>query len=169
MRIGHGFDVHAFAAEGEGASASAGEAQSTIVLGGVRIAHPRRLLAHSDGDVVLHALCDAMLGAIAAGDIGVHFPDTDAAHAGADSRDLLRHCVALVRDRGYVLHNADITIIAQAPKMAPHTAAMRHNVAADTGVDPAQVSVKATTTERLGYIGRGEGVAVHAVVLLESR
>jgi 2-C-methyl-D-erythritol 2,4-cyclodiphosphate synthase len=178
MRIGHGYDVHAFASHtndvaGDRGAADpahelAGNAASSIVLGGVRIAHPRPLLAHSDGDVVLHALCDAMLGAIAAGDIGVHFPDTDAAHAGADSRDLLRHCVALLREAGQGLHNADITIIAQAPKMAPHTDSMRRNIAADTGVELAQISVKATTTEQLGYIGRGEGIAVHAVVLLES-
>lgn len=171
MRIGHGYDVHAFAGgdDGDGAPVHAGEKPTSIILGGVRIPHPRPLLAHSDGDVVLHALCDALLGAIAAGDIGVHFPDTDAAHAGADSRELLRHCLALVREAGHVLHNADITIIAQAPKMAPHTVAMRHNIAADAGVEPGQVSVKATTTEQLGYIGRGEGIAVHALVLLESR
>jgi len=161
MRIGHGYDVHAFA--------DASEENSAIMLGGVSIPHARRLLAHSDGDVVLHALCDAMLGAIAAGDIGVHFPDTDAANAGVDSRVLLRHCAGLVSEAGYRLQNADITIIAQAPKMAPHTAAMCRTIAADLGTESSRVSVKATTTERLGYIGRGEGVAVHALVLLEPQ
>lgn len=161
MRIGHGFDVHAFA--------EASGAVESIVLGGVRIAHERRLLAHSDGDVVLHALCDALLGAIAAGDIGVHFPDTDAANAGIDSRELLRRCAEIVSGRGYALGNADITIVAQAPRMAPHTPTMRENIAADLGVTAEQISVKATTTERLGYVGREEGIAVHAVVLVCPR
>jgi 2-C-methyl-D-erythritol 2,4-cyclodiphosphate synthase len=160
MRIGHGFDVHAFAKAGQG--------PESVVLGGVVIPHDRSLLAHSDGDVVLHALCDALLGAIAAGDIGKHFPDTDAANAGIDSRDLLRRCAALVSERGFRLGNADITIVAQTPRIAEHVNAMRHNIALDLSADVDQVSVKATTTERLGYVGRSEGIAVHAVVLLSS-
>lgn len=160
MRIGHGFDVHAFAPEGEGGDA--------VILGGVSIPHRLSLLAHSDGDVVLHALCDALLGAIAAGDIGKHFPDTDAANAGIDSRALLRRCMILVRESGYVLGNADITVVAQAPRMAQHIELMRTTIAADMNADPGQISVKATTTERLGYVGREEGIAVHAVVLLND-
>lgn len=159
MRVGHGFDVHAF---GEPA------ADATLTLGGVSIAYERPLLAHSDGDVLLHALCDALLGAIAAGDIGGHFPDTDPANAGIDSRDLLRRCVQHVTDAGYRVGNVDSTLVAQAPKMAPHIPAMRANIAADLGVGSDCVNVKATTTERLGYTGRGEGIAAHAVVLLES-
>jgi len=158
IRIGHGFDVHAFANEGLG--------QDALVLGGVSIPHHRSLVAHSDGDVVLHALCDALLGAIAAGDIGKHFPDTDAANAGIDSRELLRRCAALVGQHGYALGNADITIVAQAPRMSDHIVAMRENIAMDLVADLDQVSVKATTTEHLGYVGREEGIAVHAVVLL---
>ncbi len=154
MRIGHGFDVHRFGAGDH------------VVLGGVHIAHSHGLLAHSDGDVLVHALCDALLGAIGEGDIGRHFPDTDPAHAGADSRDLLRQVMALVRRAGFQPINADTTLVAQAPKMAPHIPAMRANLAADLGVEPAQVNVKATTTEGLGYTGRGEGIAAHAVVLL---
>lgn len=160
MRIGHGFDVHAFA--------QAGTQPAAVILGGVTIPHDRPLLAHSDGDVVLHALCDALLGAIAAGDIGKHFPDTDAANAGIDSRELLRRCAALVGERGFALANADITIVAQTPRIATHVDAMRGLIARDLGADIDQVSVKATTTERLGYVGRGEGIAVHAVVLLNS-
>ncbi|EAQ96998.1 2-C-methyl-D-erythritol 2,4-cyclodiphosphate synthase [Congregibacter litoralis] len=160
MRIGHGFDVHAFAEAGQG--------DDTLVLGGVSIPHDRALLAHSDGDVVLHAVCDALLGAIAAGDIGKHFPDTDAANAGIDSRELLRRCMKLVTDRGYGLGNLDITIVAQTPRMAAHIDAMRSNIAGDLGAAKDQVSVKATTTERLGYVGREEGIAAHAVVLLAA-
>jgi len=156
LRIGHGYDVHAF---GPG---------DAVVLGGVRIAHHSGLRAHSDGDVVLHALCDALLGAIAAGDIGRHFPDQDAAWAGADSRDLLRRVAAIVREAGYGLGNADLTILAQAPKIGPHAAAMRENIAADLGVEMERISVKATTTEKLGFVGREEGIAAHAVVLLEA-
>jgi 2-C-methyl-D-erythritol 2,4-cyclodiphosphate synthase len=159
MRIGHGFDVHAFAEAAPG---------SSVVLGGVRIEHTCALLAHSDGDVVLHALCDALLGAMAAGDIGHHFPDTDEANRGIDSRELLRRVAALLREGGYRLGNADITVVAQAPKLAPHIAAMRANIAADLARPETAISVKATTTERLGYIGRGEGIAAHAVVLLEA-
>lgn len=160
LRIGHGFDVHAFGPADDSADA--------IVLGGVRIPHDRRLLAHSDGDVALHALCDALLGAIAAGDIGQHFPDTDPAFAGADSRALLRAVYARVHEAGYALGNADLTILAQAPKMAPHVPAMRAAIAEDLAVDVGCISVKATTTEQLGFVGRREGIAVYAVVLLES-
>lgn len=154
MRIGHGFDVHAF---GEG---------SFITIGGVQIPHERGLVAHSDGDVALHALADALLGAAALGDIGQHFPDTDAAYAGADSRVLLRHVIDLIHDRGYRVGNADITIIAQAPKMAPHIQTMREYIAADLQVRLDDINVKATTTEKLGFTGRKEGIAVEAVVLL---
>lgn len=154
MRIGHGFDVHAF------------EDGDFITLGGVQIPHSHGLKAHSDGDVALHALADALLGAAALGDIGQHFPDTDDAWAGADSRVLLRHVVGLIRDKGYQVGNVDITIIAQAPKMAPHIQTMRECIAADLNVRLDDVNVKATTTEKLGYVGRKEGIAVHAVALL---
>lgn len=154
MRIGHGYDVHRF---GEG---------DFITLGGVRIPHQFGLVAHSDGDVLLHALSDALLGAVALGDIGMHFPDTDPRFKGADSRALLRHVVALVQAKGFVVGNVDATIVAQAPKMAPHILAMRERIAEDLGVEPDQVNVKATTTEKLGFTGREEGIAVHAVALL---
>ena len=154
MRIGHGYDVHRF---GEG---------DHVILGGVRIEHSMGLLAHSDGDVLIHALCDALLGAIAAGDIGRHFPDTDPANANIDSRVLLCRVMDLVRAQGLVLGNADITLVAQAPKMAPHIPAMIQCLAADLECDPGSVNVKATTTEGLGFTGRGEGIAAHAVVLL---
>lgn len=156
MRIGHGYDVHAF---GEG---------DKIVIGGVIIPHERGLIAHSDGDVLLHALCDALLGAIALGDIGKHFPDTDANYKNADSRALLRMVFAKVKSRGYKLANADMTVIAQAPKMSPHIESMIHNIAQDLEADISQVNVKATTTEKLGFAGRKEGIAAHAVVLLEA-
>ncbi|WP_150305763.1 2-C-methyl-D-erythritol 2,4-cyclodiphosphate synthase [Pseudomonas saliphila] len=154
MRIGHGYDVHRF---GEG---------DFITLGGVRISHSQGLLAHSDGDVVLHALMDALLGAAALGDIGRHFPDTDPQYKGADSRKLLRHTLDLIGSKGWKVGNVDATIIAQAPKMAPHIQAMRQAIAEDLTVDPDQVNIKATTTERLGFVGREEGIAVHAVALL---
>ncbi|MDP3846571.1 MAG: 2-C-methyl-D-erythritol 2,4-cyclodiphosphate synthase [Pseudomonas sp.] len=154
MRIGHGYDVHRF---GEGAF---------ITLGGVQITHSFGLLAHSDGDVLLHALCDALLGAAALGDIGKHFPDTDAQFKGADSRVLLRRVLALVKAKGWKVGNVDSTIVAQAPKMAPHIEAMRALIAADLEVELDQVNVKATTTEKLGFTGREEGIAVHAVALL---
>lgn len=160
FRIGQGFDVHAFRS-GEG------DCGDCVILGGVRIPHRRGLQAHSDGDVLLHALADALLGALAMGDIGHHFPDTDAEYAGADSRALLRHVMGLVAGRGYRLVNADCTLIAQAPKMAPHIDAMRANIAADCGVEIGAASVKATTSERLGFTGRGEGIAAQATVLLE--
>ncbi|KZZ44609.1 2-C-methyl-D-erythritol 2,4-cyclodiphosphate synthase [Thalassolituus sp. HI0120] len=154
MRIGHGFDVHKF---GEG---------EFVTLGGVQIPYEKGLLAHSDGDVALHALSDALLGAAALGDIGKHFPDTDDAYAGADSRVLLRHVVGLIRDKGYRISNVDITIVAQAPKMAPHIQAMRENIAADLNVRLDDVNVKATTTEKLGFEGRKEGISTHAIALL---
>ena len=154
MRIGHGFDVHAF---GPG---------DHVVLGGERIPHDRGLVAHSDGDVVLHALCDALLGAAALGDIGRHFPDTDPDFAGADSRHLLREVRVLLAGQNWLVGNVDLTVVAQRPKMAPHIDAMRGHIASDLQIDVTVVSVKATTTERLGYIGRGEGIACHAVVLL---
>ena len=156
MRIGHGYDVHAF---GDG---------DHIMLCGVRIAHPCGLMAHSDGDVALHAITDGLLGALALGDIGHHFPDDDPTFEGADSRQLLRQVVALVGERGYALGNADLTIIAQAPKLASHIGAMRQNLAEDLGCDMDQINVKATTTEKLGFVGREEGIAVHAVVLLKE-
>ena len=156
MRIGHGYDVHAF---GDG---------DHIMLCGVRIAHQNGLMAHSDGDVALHALTDALLGALALGDIGHHFPDDDPAFEGADSRQLLRQVMALVKARGFVMGNADLTIIAQAPKLATHIAAMRKNLSEDLGGDIDLINVKATTTEKLGFVGREEGIAVHAVVLLKE-
>lgn len=154
IRIGHGFDVHAFGGEGP------------VTLAGVKVDYPQGLVAHSDGDVVLHALTDAILGALALGDIGHHFPDTDAAYANIDSRLLLRQVVATMQQRGWKLGNLDITIMAQAPKIAPHIAAMRAVIAADVQAELNQVNVKATTTERLGFVGRKEGIAAEAVVLL---
>ena len=154
MRIGQGYDVHAF---GEGGH---------IIIGGVSIAHEQGLVANSDGDVLIHALCDALLGAAALGDIGQHFPDTDPNYSGADSRGLLREVVSLVTSKGYQLANTDMTIIAQAPKMFPHIEQMRNNLAEDLGCEIDQVNVKATTTEKLGFEGRKEGIACQAVVLL---
>lgn len=154
MRIGHGFDVHRF---GPG---------DHLMLGGVKVAFDKGFIAHSDGDVLLHAVSDALLGACALGDIGHHFPDTDPAWKGADSRDLLRQVIALVRAEGYNVVNIDATVMAQAPKLAPFVGAMREVIAADLGVSQGQVNVKATTTERLGFTGRGEGIAAEAVVLL---
>lgn len=156
MRIGHGFDVHKFGGDGP------------IVIGGVSIDYEQGLVAHSDGDVLLHALCDALLGAAALGDIGKHFPDTDDAYSGADSRVLLRHVVHVVNEKGYTLGNTDMTIVAQAPKMAPHIQAMREIIAKDCHCELDAINVKATTTEKLGYTGRKEGIAAHAVVLLEK-
>jgi len=155
MRIGQGFDVHAFC---EG---------SSVILGGVEIPHEQGLKAHSDGDVLLHALADALLGAAALGDIGHLFPDTSDEWAGADSRVLLRHVVQRVFEEGFSVVNVDTTIIAQAPKMAPHVETMRLNIAEDLGIAVDRVSVKATTTEKLGFTGRGEGIACQAVCLLE--
>ena len=156
MRIGHGYDVHRFGVGSE------------VVLGGVHIPHTRGLEAHSDGDVLIHAICDALLGAIGQGDIGRHFPDTDPANADIDSRLLLRKVVNLVHQAGWVLSNLDATLIAQAPKMAPHITSMCRHLAEDLAADPGRVNVKATTTEKLGFTGRQEGIAAHAVVLLET-
>ncbi|SIQ45662.1 2-C-methyl-D-erythritol 2,4-cyclodiphosphate synthase [Shewanella morhuae] len=154
IRIGHGFDVHKF-----------GAAQP-LILCGVNVPYETGLMAHSDGDVVLHAISDAILGALALGDIGKHFPDTDAAYKGADSRVLLRHCYALAQAKGFELGNLDVTIIAQAPKMAPHIEAMRKVLVTDLTAKLDDINVKATTTEQLGFTGRKEGIAVEAVVLM---
>ena len=154
IRIGHGFDVHAF---GDG---------DHVMLGGVRIAHTRGIAAHSDGDVVLHALCDAILGALALGDIGTHFPPSDERWKGADSRDFVRHCDALIRERGWHVGNCDITVVCERPKVGPHAQAMREAIAAGLGIEVDAVGVKATTTEMLGFTGRGEGIAAQAVCLL---
>ena len=156
MRIGHGFDAHRFA---DGVP---------LVLGGVRVPHDQGLAAHSDGDVVIHALCDALLGAAALGDIGKHFPDSSDEFENIDSRILLRTVVERLAESGHAVINADVTIVAQAPKLAPHMDAMRSNLAADLGVDADRVSVKATTTEGMGFTGRGEGVAAFAVALLSG-
>ena len=154
FRIGNGFDVHAF---GEG---------DHVTLGGVRIPHARGLVAHSDGDVAIHALCDAIFGALALGDIGKHFPPSDARWRDADSRQFLRHAASLMAQQGYALGNADVTVICESPKVGPHAQAMRENLAADLGCRLDQVSIKATTTEKLGFTGRGEGIAAQACVLL---
>jgi 2-C-methyl-D-erythritol 2,4-cyclodiphosphate synthase len=156
IRIGHGFDVHAFA-EGR-----------RLIIGGVDIPHHRGLLGHSDADVLLHAICDALLGAAALGDIGRHFPDSDARFKGIDSRELLRHVAELLDGRGWKVVNIDATIIAQAPKMAPHIATMRQHIAEDLGVAAERVNVKATTTEKLGFTGREEGIAAEAVCLIDK-
>jgi len=155
MRIGQGFDVHAF---GDG---------DHVMLGGVRVPHERGLVAHSDGDVVIHALCDAIFGALALGDIGTHFPPRDERWRGADSRQFLRHAAQLMKHQGYALGNADVTVIGEAPKVGPHVASIRECLAADLGSDIGRISVKATTTEKLGFCGRGEGIAAQACVLLE--
>lgn len=156
VRIGNGFDVHKFIDN------------TRLVLGGVTIPYEKGLEAHSDGDVLIHALCDAILGALALGDIGQHFPDSDQQYKGIDSRLLLRHVVSLMQQHRFHIGNADMTIIAQAPKMAPHIMAMRANLAADLHTAIDNISVKATTTERLGFTGRGEGIAVIATVLLRQ-
>ncbi|NJD00702.1 2-C-methyl-D-erythritol 2,4-cyclodiphosphate synthase [Candidatus Erwinia dacicola] len=154
MRIGHGFDVHAFGGEGP------------LIIGGVRIPYEKGLLAHSDGDVALHALMDALLGAAALGDIGKLFPDTDEAYKGADSRELLREAMRQIAKKGYHVGNVDVTIIAQAPKMLPHSPQMRINIAEDLGIHMDKVNVKATTTEKLGFTGCGKGIACEVVALL---
>ena len=156
MRIGHGYDVHAF---GQG---------DALILGGVEIPFNRAFIAHSDGDVLIHALIDALLGALALGDIGQHFPDTDGAYKDISSRHLLAMVVSLMRERGYQLGNADITLVAERPKMAPHIESMRLNLSADLGCSMDQINIKATTTEKLGFVGREEGIACHAVVLLNT-
>ena len=155
MRIGHGYDVHQLVENRK------------LILGGVEIEHSKGLLGHSDADVLLHALCDAVLGALGLGDIGTHFPDTDSAYAGADSRDLLRHVVSLMSEKAYLLGNLDITVAAQKPKLAPHLEAMKANIAADFNCDLSRINIKATTTEALGFVGREEGIEAHAVVLLK--
>ncbi|WP_367103311.1 2-C-methyl-D-erythritol 2,4-cyclodiphosphate synthase [uncultured Psychrobacter sp.] len=160
IKIGQGIDVHAFH--------NNGDQQQYVVLAGVPIEHTHSLLAHSDGDVVLHALADALLGALALGDIGQHFPDTDAAHKGLDSRILLRHVYDKIKKAGYKLGNADITVMCERPKLAPHNQAMRENIASDLQVDIDKISVKATTTEKLGFTGRQEGIMASAVVLLTA-
>ena len=157
IRIGHGYDAHRFAAGAK------------LVLGGVAIDFDRGLAAHSDGDVLVHALCDALLGAAGLGDIGRYFPDTNPELAGIDSRILLRRVAALLDERGFGAVNADVTVIAQAPRLAPHLHEMRANLASDLGIGPAAVNVKATTTEGMGFCGRGEGIAAHAVALIETR
>ena len=157
IRIGHGYDAHRFA---PGAK---------LVLGGVAIEFDRGLAAHSDGDVVVHALCDALLGAAGLGDVGRHFPETSPEFAGIDSRILLRRVVALLDDRGFRAVNADVTVVAQAPRLAPHLGEMRARLASDLGLAAGEVNVKATTTEGMGFCGRGEGIAAHAVGLIERR
>lgn len=158
IKIGQGIDVHAFH--------NNGEQQQYVILAGVPFAHTHSLLAHSDGDVVLHALADALLGALALGDIGQHFPDTDSANAGLDSRVLLRYVYGKILAAGYKLGNADITVMCERPKLAPHSQAMRDNIASDLQTDISHISVKATTTEKLGFTGRQEGIMASAVVLL---
>jgi len=155
MRIGQGLDVHAFAAGRK------------LVIGGVEIPHHKGLAGHSDADVLLHAICDALLGAAALGDIGRHYPDSDPKYSDIDSRKLLRDVAAKVKAQGFKIVNVDATIVAEAPRMAPHVARMIGNIAADLGVPPAAVNVKATTTEQLGFIGRGEGIAALAVALID--
>lgn len=154
IRIGHGFDVHKFGGN------------KPLMLGGIEVAYDMGLIAHSDGDVVLHAVTDAILGAMALGDIGKHFPDTDSEFEGADSRQLLKHCYQLAIQKGYVIGNLDVTIIAQAPKMLPYISAMRECIALDLATDIDNINVKATTTEKLGFTGRKEGIAVESVVLM---
>ncbi|WP_114238602.1 2-C-methyl-D-erythritol 2,4-cyclodiphosphate synthase [Dyella sp. C9] len=154
MRIGQGFDVHVF---GEG---------DHVMLGGVRVPHSRGVVAHSDGDVVLHALCDAIFGALALGDIGRHFPPSQEQWRDANSRVFLRHAGKLMREQGYALGNADVTVICESPKVGPHALAMREAVAEELGCEVSQISIKATTTEKLGFTGRGEGIAAQACVLL---
>ena len=157
MRIGHGYDVHAF---GEG---------NSLTIGGVDIPYDRSFVAHSDGDVLIHALIDAILGALALGDIGHHFPDTDTKYKGCSSRDLLVQINQLIAVKGYQLGNADITLVAEAPKMAPHLQLMIDNLAHDMQCYANQLNIKATTTEKLGFTGRGEGIACYAVVLLAAK
>ena len=156
-RVGHGYDAHRFATG------------ATLVLGGVAIEFDRGLAAHSDGDVLVHALCDALLGAAGLGDIGRHFPDTSPEFAGIDSRVLLRRVAALLREKGFTVVNVDVTVVAQVPRLAPHLDRMRTNLAADLGIGADAMNVKATTTEGMGFTGRGEGIAAHAVALIGAR
>lgn len=159
IAIGQGYDAHRFSEE---------IGDYAITLAGVSIPHERFVIAHSDGDVLIHALCDALLGALALGDIGQHFPDTDPAYAGIDSRELLTKVCQLIGENGFTLSNGDMTVMAQAPRLAPHIVAMRASLAAVMGAQPGQISIKATTTEGMGFVGRKEGIAALAVVLLES-
>ncbi len=154
MRVGHGYDAHTFIAG------------RPLILGGVTIPHDRGLLAHSDGDAVIHALCDSLLGAVALGDIGTFFPDTDSTYKNIDSRILLRQVMTIIRNKGFRVGNVDITILAQAPKIMPYTLEMKSNLAADLGVETSDVNIKATTTEGMGFVGRKEGIAVYATVLI---
>ncbi|MGB4812183.1 MAG: 2-C-methyl-D-erythritol 2,4-cyclodiphosphate synthase [Methylophilaceae bacterium] len=156
IRIGHGFDVHALVVGRK------------CIIGGVEIAHDKGLAGHSDADVLLHAICDALLGAAALGDIGKHFPPSDMRYQGINSRELLKHVVGLLREKGFTVSNLDATVICEAPKLSPHTAQMCANIAADCQVDILQINVKATTTEKLGFTGRGEGIAAEAVCLIQS-
>jgi len=155
LRIGQGYDVHAF------------EPGDHVTLGGVRIPHSQGVRAHSDGDVVLHALCDALLGAAGLGDIGMHFPDTDARWKGADSRKFVRHARSLLEQRGYSIVNVDLTVLAEAPRLGKHRDVMRANIGEDLGIEVERVNIKATTSEGLGFIGRREGLACHAIALIE--
>jgi 2-C-methyl-D-erythritol 2,4-cyclodiphosphate synthase len=157
MRIGHGFDAHAFT-EGR-----------PLILGGINIPHEKGLAAHSDGDAVIHALCDALLGAAALGDIGAHFPDSDPEYRNIDSRILLRNVKVKISDLGYEICNADITILAQAPRLSPYLPSMRDILAVDMGIDVSDINIKATTTEKMGFVGRAEGISVFAVVLLDRQ
>jgi len=157
MRIGHGFDVHQFAQD------------RPLIIGGVNIPHHLGLAGHSDADVLLHAICDALLGAAGLGDIGRHFPETDHSYKNVDSRVLLRHVMGLLHEKNFVAINIDATIVAQQPKMAPHIDAMCRHIAEDVQIDQTQINVKATTTEKLGFTGREEGIAAHAVCLIDSR
>lgn len=154
MRIGHGFDVHALVSGRK------------CIIGGVDVPHDKGLDGHSDADVLLHAICDALLGAAALGDIGKHFPPSDMRFKGVDSRQLLRHVVGLLKDKGFVVGNIDATVICEAPKLSPHTAQMCTNIASDCEVELSQINVKATTTEKLGFTGRGEGIAAEAVCII---
>jgi 2-C-methyl-D-erythritol 2,4-cyclodiphosphate synthase len=154
IRIGHGYDVHAFGGD------------SPLILGGVTVANHQGLIAHSDGDVLLHAVCDAMLGAAALGDIGSHFPDTDAAYSNVNSRSLLKKVLLLTSQKGFSINNIDVTVVAQTPRLSPIIKAIVSNLSSDLQLEETQVNVKATTTESLGYIGRKEGIAVHCVCLL---
>jgi 2-C-methyl-D-erythritol 2,4-cyclodiphosphate synthase len=155
LRVGQGYDVHAF------------EPGDHVTLGGVRIAHTSGVRAHSDGDVVLHALCDALLGAAALGDIGMHFPDSDPQWRGVDSRGFLRHIRALLQRQGFEVVNVDVTVLAEAPRLGKHREAMRANISADLGIDNQRVNIKATTSESMGFIGRQEGLACQAIALIE--
>lgn len=157
LRIGQGYDVHAF------------EAGDHVTLGGVRIPHTQGVRAHSDGDVVLHALCDALLGAAGLGDIGMHFPDSDPQWRGADSRQFVRHARSLLERQGFATVNVDVTVLAEAPRLGKHRELMRANISADLGIDATHVNIKATTSEGMGFIGKREGIACHAIVLIEQR